>query len=338
MSSMRILVTGAAGFIGSNYVHYVLREHPEDHILAVDVLTYAGNLENLADVIHDSRVTFVKADICDRDLMKELVASCDAVVHFAAESHVDRSIKDIRPFLRTNIEGTLSLLDAALAANVRFHHVSTDEVFGALGPNDPPFSERSPYDPRNPYSATKAASDHLVRAYQHTHGLRATISNCSNNYGPYHFPEKLIPLFLRNLLSGKQVPIYGEGDQIRDWIYVEDHCRGVDMALRFGEVGKTYLFGGNSEITNLELTKKLLALTGRDMTAITYVADRPGHDRRYAIDFSFAKQHLGWEPRVNLDEGLAMTVAWFNEHGAWVESCLSGAYKTFYEEQYQGKV
>jgi dTDP-glucose 4,6-dehydratase len=336
---MKILVTGAAGFIGANYVHYVLGAHPEDEIIAVDVLTYAGNLENLEDAVKSSRVRFEKADICDEARMDALVAECDAIVHFAAETHVDRSIKDNRPFVRTNVLGTQTLLDAAVRHKKRFHHVSTDEVFGALTPNDPPFSKSTPYDPKNPYSATKAASDHLVRAYVNTHDLFATISNCSNNYGPFHFPEKLIPLFIRNLKAGKKVPVYGDGSQVRDWIYVEDHCRGVDMALRMGEKGETYLFGGkDAEITNLELTKKLLALTGRDESFIAYVTDRPGHDRRYAIDYAFAKEKLGWEPLVSLEEGLERTMKWFEEHKEWVERCTSGAYQSYYEEHYQGKV
>lgn len=336
---MNILVTGAAGFIGANYVHYVLATHPEDSILAVDVLTYAGNMENLSDVKDDPRFRFEKADICDEVRMDALVAECDAIVHFAAETHVDRSIKDVRPFVRTNVTGTQVLLDAALKHGKRFHHVSTDEVFGTLTPNDPPFSKSSPYDPKNPYSATKAASDHLVRSYVNTHGLFATITNCSNNYGPYHFPEKLIPLFIRNLLAGKNVPVYGDGGQVRDWIYVEDHCRGIDMALRNGEKGETYLLGGkDAEVTNLELTKKLLELTGRDESAITYVADRPGHDRRYAIDYSFATEKLGWKPQVSLEEGLQKTMAWFTAHQDWVDRCISGEYQAYYEEHYKGEV
>lgn len=336
---MKILVTGAAGFIGANYVQYVLRTHEEDEVIAVDALTYAGNTENLAEVKEHPRFRFEKADICDAARMDALVAECDAIVHFAAETHVDRSIKDVHPFVRTNVAGTATLLDAAVKHGKRFHHISTDEVFGALKPGDPEFSKATPYDPKNPYSATKAASDHLVRAYVNTYGLFATISNCSNNYGPYHFPEKIIPLFIRNLMTGKNVPVYGDGGQIRDWIYVEDHCRGVDMALRKGEKGETYLFGGkNSEVTNLELTKKLLALTGRDESFITYVTDRPGHDRRYAIDYSFAKEKLGWEPLVSLEEGLKKTMDWFTSHQAWVDRCISGDYQKYYEKHYKGEV
>ncbi|MEK9156833.1 MAG: dTDP-glucose 4,6-dehydratase [Patescibacteria group bacterium] len=336
---MKIMVTGAAGFIGANYVHYVLKTHPEDSIIAVDALTYAGNLENLKECMQNPHFRFEKADICDEARMDELVKEADAIVHFAAETHVDRSIKDNRPFVQTNVMGTQVLLDAAVRHKKRFHHISTDEVFGTLSKEDAPFSKSSPYDPKNPYSATKAASDHLVRSYVNTHDLFATITNCSNNYGPYHFPEKVIPLFIRNLLQGKSVPVYGDGGQIRDWIYVEDHCRGVDMALRNGEKGETYLLGGkNAEVTNLELTKKLLVLTGRDESAITYVTDRPGHDRRYAIDYSFATEKLGWEPLVSLEEGLAKTMQWFEEHKEWVEHCTSGAYQAYYEEHYKNKI
>lgn len=333
------MVTGAAGFIGANYVHYVLKIHPEDSIVAVDSLTYAGNLENLQEHMGSPRFCFEKADICDAARMNELVSGVDAIVHFAAETHVDRSIKEVQPFVKTNVGGTATLLDAAVKYKKRFHHISTDEVFGTLSKEDAPFSKASPYDPKNPYSATKAASDHLVRSYVNTHDLFATITNCSNNYGPYHFPEKVIPLFIRNLLQGKSVPVYGDGGQIRDWIYVEDHCRGVDMALRNGEKGETYLLGGkDAEVTNLELTKKLLALTGRDESLITYVTDRPGHDRRYAIDYSFATEKLGWEPLVSLDEGLEKTIAWFKENEGWIDRCISGDYKKYYEEHYKGEV
>lgn len=315
---MKLLVTGGAGFIGSAFVRYTIREHASDHVMTLDSLTYAGNYENLHDVEKNPRHTFVKGDICDRRIVRELVDECDAVVHFAAESHVDRSIAGASEFVRTNVQGTLVLLDAVKEYGKRFHHISTDEVFGALGPQDPPFNEQSPYAPRNPYSASKAASDHLVRAYHLTHGVKATISNCSNNYGPYHFPEKMIPLFISNLMEGKKVPVYGDGGQMRDWIYVEDHVRGVDLALRQGKIGETYLFGGNGEITNLDLTKKLIALCDRDESAITYVEDRPGHDRRYAIDYSKATRELGWEPKIGLDEGLKRTVKWFGANKDWV--------------------
>ncbi len=336
---MKILVTGAAGFIGTNYVRYVLTTHGNDMVVGVDALTYAGNRENLADLQGNPRFRFEKADICDESRMDALVAECDAIVHFAAETHVDRSIKDVRPFIRTNVSGTQVLLDAAVKYKKRFHHISTDEVFGSLQREDPAFSKSSPYDPKNPYSATKAASDHLVRSYVNTHDLFATITNCSNNYGPYHFPEKIIPLFIRNLLAGKNVLVYDDGGQIREWTYAEDHCRGVDTALRYGEKGETYLLGGkDAEITNLELTKKLLARTGRDESYITYVVDRPGHDRRYAIDYSFAKEKLGWEPLVSLDEGLQRTMDWFKANEGWVERCISGDYKKYYEEHYKGEV
>ena len=315
---MKLLVTGGAGFIGSAFVRYTIREHADDQVVTLDALTYAGNTENLQEVMENPRHRFVKGDVCDRLLVNRLVAECDAVAHFAADTHVDRSIAGANDFIRTNVLGTLSLLEAVKEHGKRFHHISTDEVFGALGPDDPPFNEDSPYKPRNPYSASKAAADHLVRAYVITHGVKATISNCSNNYGPYHFPEKMIPLFITRLLEGKRVPVYGDGLQVRDWIYVEDHARGVDLALREGKVGETYLFGGDGEISNLELTKKLIASCGRDESAIDHVADRPGHDRRYAIDYSKAKRELGWEPKIGLDEGLKRTIKWFKAHQDWV--------------------
>ncbi|TAK03565.1 dTDP-glucose 4,6-dehydratase [Patescibacteria group bacterium] len=315
---MKLLVTGGAGFIGSAFVRYTIREHADDRVVTLDALTYAGNLENLADVKDNPRHEFVHGDVCDRRLVREIVKASDAVVHFAAESHVDRSIAGASDFVRTNVLGTLSILDAVKEHGKRLHHISTDEVFGALKPDDRPFNEHSCYAPRNPYSASKAAADHLVRSYVITHGVKATISNCSNNYGPYHFPEKMIPLFITNLLSGKKVPVYGDGQQVRDWIYVEDHVRGVDLALREGKVGETYLFGGDGEISNLELTKKLIALCGRDESAIENVADRPGHDRRYAIDYGKAKRELGWEPKIGLDEGLKRTVKWFKANQDWV--------------------
>ncbi|HWQ60160.1 MAG TPA: dTDP-glucose 4,6-dehydratase [Candidatus Fimivivens sp.] len=332
---MKLLVTGGAGFIGSNFVHHVLREHPDTQVTVLDLLTYAGNLENLKEAEGNPRLRFVKGDITDPDTVNPLVAECDAVVHFAAESHVDRSIMDPVSFVRTNVFGTQVLLDAARNhGGKRFHHVSTDEVFGALGPDDAPFSEDTPYDPRSPYSASKAGSDHLVRAYFHTYGLPVTISNCSNNYGPYHFPEKLIPLAITNLLEGKMVPVYGDGKQVRDWLHVEDHCRAIDLVLRTGTIGETYCVGGNGERKNIEIVKALLGIMGKDESAIEYVKDRPGHDRRYAIDFSKIKNELGWEPSVTLDEGLRQTVEWFKEHEAWWKDVKSGAYREYYGKQY----
>ncbi|NTV55244.1 MAG: dTDP-glucose 4,6-dehydratase [Candidatus Moranbacteria bacterium] len=332
---MKLLVTGGAGFIGSNFVHHVLREHPEDEVVVFDLLTYAGNLENLKDAEANPQYRFVKGDIANPEAADPLVAECDAVVHFAAESHVDRSIMEPSAFVRTNVIGTQVLLDAARNhRGKRFHHVSTDEVFGALGPNDAPFSEVTPYDPRSPYSASKAGSDHLVRAYFHTYGLPVTISNCSNNYGPYHFPEKLIPLSITNLLEGKNVPVYGDGKQVRDWLHVEDHCRAIDLVLRKGGIGETYCVGGNGERENIDIVRTLLDILGQSEDRIEYVKDRPGHDRRYAIDFSKIRNELGWEPSVTLDEGLRQTVEWFKAHEEWWKDVKSGAYREYYGKQY----
>ena len=332
---MKLLVTGGAGFIGSNFIHHILTSKPDVEVINLDVLTYAGNLENLVAVQVDSRYRFVKGDITDTNTVDSLVAECDAIVHFAAESHVDRSILGPEAFVRTNILGTFTLLEAARKHGKRFHHVSTDEVFGALSPTDPAFDEATPYDPRSPYSASKAGSDHLARAYFHTFGLPITISNCSNNYGPYHFPEKLIPLAITNLLEGKKVPVYGDGVQVRDWLYVEDHCRAIALILEKGELGETYCIGGNGERENLWIVKKLLDLLGQDESAIEYVQDRPGHDRRYAIDFSKIKTELGWEPTVTLEQGLKKTVEWFQANEAWWKSVKSGDYQKYYAEQYE---
>lgn len=331
---MRLLITGGAGFIGANFVHHTLAAHPEDVVVVLDVLTYAGNLENLKAVEANPRFQFVKGDITDAAIVDPLVAECDAVVHFAAESHVDRSIQGPEAFVRTNVLGTFTLLEAARRHSKRFHHVSTDEVFGALTPDAAPFDEATPYDPRSPYSASKAGSDHLVRAYFHTYGLPVTISNCSNNYGPYHFPEKLIPLAITNLLEGKSVPVYGDGLQVRDWLYVEDHCRAIDLILTKGEVGETYCIGGNGERPNIWIVKELLKLLGKSEDSIEYVTDRPGHDRRYAIDFSKIKTELGWEPSVTLEDGLKRTVEWFRANEAWWKNVKSGEYQEYYAKQY----
>ncbi len=331
---MKLLVTGGAGFIGSNFIHYWLKTHPQDEIINFDKLTYSGNLENVKGLENNTNYIFIKGDICDRDFVFEVVKEVDVIVHFAAESHVDRSILDPGAFTKTNVLGTQILLDAVREFQKRFHHVSTDEVFGALQPHDPPFTEKTPYDPKSPYSASKAASDHLVRAYHHTYGLEATISNCSNNYGPFHFPEKLIPLFITNLLEGKKVPVYGDGMQVRDWIYVEDHARGIDFILQKGKMGETYCLGGKAEIPNLILTKKLLELTGRNESFIEHVKDRPGHDRRYAVDFTKAQTELGWEPETDLDAGLEKTVAWYKNNLDWVTRCKDGSYQEYYEKWY----
>ncbi len=329
-----ILVTGGAGFIGSNFIHYWLNKYPEDKIINLDLLTYAGNLENLREVENNPNYKFVKGDICDIDLVRDLVREVNLIVHFAAESHVDRSIMNSADFIRSNIEGTRVLLDAARAHNIRFHHISTDEVFGDLGPNDAPFNENTPYNPRSPYSASKAASDHLVRAYFHTHKLPITISNCSNNYGPYQFPEKLIPLFVTNLIEGKKVPVYGDGQNIRDWLYVEDHCRAIDLIIHKGRIGETYCIGGGEEKTNLEITKAILNIMGAEEDMIEYVKDRPGHDRRYAIDFSKIKNEFNWEPSVDFKEGLRQTVEWYKNNKEWWRNIKSGEYQEYYMRQY----
>jgi len=315
---MKLLITGGAGFIGSNFIHYWLKNNSSDEIVNLDKLTYAGNLDNLKAIENNNNYSFVKGDICDRELVKTLMKDIDVVVHLAAESHVDRSIQDSEDFIRTNVEGTRVLLDEARKAGVsRFHHVSTDEVFGALSLQDAPFNENTPYDPRSPYSASKAASDHLVRAYFHTHNLPITISNCSNNYGPYQYPEKLIPLFLTNLMEGKKIPIYGKGNNIRDWIHVDDHSRGLEAIIKKGKAGETYLLGGNSEFSNLEITKKILEIMNTDDSMIEYVKDRAGHDLRYAINYSKAKSELNWEPRIGFEEGLKDTVDWYKKNNGW---------------------
>ena len=332
---MKMLVTGGAGFIGSNFIHYILETYPEDQIVNLDLLTYAGNAANLRAVEHDPRYTFVKGDICDATLVNDLVKDVDVVVHFAAESHVDRSIMDGSAFVRTNVMGTLTLLDAAKNnGNKRFHHVSTDEVFGSLGKDDPAFNEYTPYDPRSPYSASKAASDHMVRAYYHTHDLPITISNCSNNYGPYMFPEKLIPLFVTNLIDGKKVPVYGAGDNIRDWLHVIDHCRAIDTVVRRGRIGETYCVGGNAERTNMQITQIILDAMGAGEEMIEYVADRKGHDKRYAIDNTKIKTELGWEPSITFEEGIARTIQWYKDNEKWWRDIKSGEYQEYYKKQY----
>lgn len=315
---MKLLITGGAGFIGSNFIHYWLSRYPQDQIINLDKLTYAGNLDNLKNLENNPNYHFTQGDICDINLVNDLVKQIDLIIHFAAESHVDRSITDDTDFIRTNVEGTRVLLDAAKnAGGKRFHHISTDEVFGSLKPFDPPFNELTSYDPRSPYSASKAASDHLVRAYYHTHRLPITISNCSNNYGPYQFPEKLIPLFITNLIENKKVPVYGRGENIRDWIYVLDHCRGIEAIIQKGQIGETYLLGGQSEMTNIEITAMILQIMHQAQEMIEYVRDRPGHDFRYAIDFTKAREELNWQPEVDIRQGLAKTVAWYQDNIGW---------------------
>ncbi|MGO9464166.1 MAG: dTDP-glucose 4,6-dehydratase [Isosphaeraceae bacterium] len=327
----RMLVTGGCGFIGANFVRYELEANAAIEITNLDALTYAGNPDNLAGVERDPRYRFVEGDVADRQLVIKLVAEggFDAIVHFAAESHVDRSISDATPFLRTNVVGTQCLLDAARAAKVvRFVQVSTDEVYGTLGPDDLPFSETTPLAPNSPYAASKAGADLLVRAAYHTFGLDTVITRCSNNYGPYQFPEKLIPLFITNAMAEISVPVYGDGRQIRDWIYVVDHCRGVDIALRHGRAGEVYNFGGKSERYNLDVTRTILELCGKSESLIRYVTDRPGHDRRYAINCAKAESELGWYPTVAFEDGLAATVAWYKDHAGWIERVRSGAYRS----------
>lgn len=317
---MKLLVTGGAGFIGSNFILYWLKKYPQDKLINLDKLTYAGNLENLKSVDKNPNYEFVQGDICNPQLVNSLVEKIDVVVHFAAESHVDRSIIDPAPFIKTNIEGTYVLLEAALKNKIkRFHHVSTDEVFGALELNSKEkFNDKTPYNPHSPYSASKASSDHLVRSYTTTYNLPTTISNCSNNFGPYQFPEKLIPLTITNIIEGKKVPVYGDGLYVRDWLYVEDHCRAIDLILQKGKIGETYLIGGLTEdIPNIEIVKKILKIMGKDETKIEYVKDRPGHDRRYAVDWSKINKELGWKPEHNFDEYLTITVDWYKNNQEW---------------------
>lgn len=317
---MKLLITGGAGFIGSNFIHYWFKNYPNDQIINLDGLTYAGNLDNLKDIAANPNYKFVKGDIRDYALVDSLMKDIDLVVHFAAESHVDRSIKNSADFIQTNVEGTRVMLEAAKNnGGIRFHYISTDEVFGSLGLSDAKFNEKTPYDPRSPYSASKAAADHLVRAYYHTYNLPITISNCSNNYGPYAHPEKMIPLFITNLMEGKKVPVYGEGKNVRDWIHVDDHNRGVDLIIKKGRIGETYCLGGDSEKTNLEITQAILSLMGQGEEMIEHVPDRLGHDLRYAIDFSKAKNELGFTPQIDFARGLASTVAWYKDNKWWWE-------------------
>ena len=317
---MKLLVTGGAGFIGSNFIHYWFKHHPTDSIVNLDALTYAGNKTNLAELQDFSNYHFVHGDICDPVVVNPLVYECDVVVHFAAESHVDRSIIEPGIFLKTNVIGTQVLLQAAREYSKRFHHISTDEVFGTLPLNTTDkFNEDSPYQPHSPYSASKAASDHLVRAFHDTYDLPITISNCTNNYGPWHYPEKFIPLAITNLLQGKPIPVYGTGVNVRDWLYVEDHCRAIELILLHGKIGETYCIGGNAECDNVALAKLLLKLMGMSENMITFVKDRPGHDLRYAMDYSKIQLDLGGEPTIALRDGLQRTIQWFKDHRTWYE-------------------
>lgn len=335
-----LLVTGGCGFIGSNFIRLVLTEEPGTSIINLDKLTYAGNPENLADIAADPRYRFERGDVCDRELLNRLLAdgAVDAVVHFAAESHVDRSILDSSPFIQTNIVGTQTLLDACRQAGVRrYVQVSTDEVYGSLGETGY-FTETTPLDPSSPYSASKAAADLLVQAAHRTFGFPAIITRCSNNYGPCQFPEKLIPLFIANASRDRPLPVYGQGLNVRDWIHVHDHCRGILAALRRGRTGEVYNFGGRCELRNIDLTKQLLAALGKPESLIQYVADRPGHDHRYAIDCAKAERELGWRPQVDFATGLRETIAWYREHAGWVERVTSGEYRRYYESQYASRL
>ena len=352
---MTILVTGGAGFIGSNFVLDWLAGSDEP-VVNLDALTYAGNRANLASLDGDGRHIFVHGDICDRDLVDRLLAQHRprAIVHFAAESHVDRSIHGPGEFMRTNVTGTFTLLEAARGywgalegddkAAFRFHHVSTDEVYGSLKPTDPPFAETNAYEPNSPYSASKAASDHLVRAWHHTYGLPVVATNCSNNYGPYHFPEKLIPLIIVNALAGKPLPVYGDGQQVRDWLYVKDHCAAIREVLARGRLGETYNIGGWNEKPNIDIVRTVCALldemkpdaAGPYERLITYVKDRPGHDRRYAIDARKIERELGWKPAETFDTGIRKTVRWYLDNQPWVQDVLSGGYRDWVSKQYGG--
>ena len=349
-SPRRLLVTGGAGFIGSNFVHYWHDAYPNDRVVVLDALTYAGNRHNLTGL---DAIRFVQGDICDRSLVDQVLQEEDinTIAHFAAESHVDRSILGPGAFVQTNVVGTFTLLEAfrqqwevkERAIDYCFLHVSTDEVYGSLNPNDTGFSETTPYAPNSPYSASKAGSDHLVRAYYHTYGLPTIITNCSNNYGPYQFPEKLIPLMCINSLIGKQLPVYGDGQNVRDWLYVRDHCSALDVVIHQGVSGETYNIGGNNEVKNIDLVQMLCQLMDElaphlpvqpCSKLITYVKDRPGHDRRYAIDATKIKTQLGWTPSVTVEEGLRRTVEWYLTHREWWEPLLSEEYQVYYRQVY----
>ncbi len=336
-SQRTILVTGGSGFIGSNFIHYWLKTYQDDAIINLDALTYAGNNENHVQIADDPRYTFVKGSICDAALVDSLVKSVNRIVHFAAETHVDRSILEPALFLETNVLGTQVLLDAALRHDIQhFHHISTDEVFGTLALEaDTQFSEDTHYDPRSPYSASKAASDHLVRAYGETYGLPYTITNCSNNYGEYQFPEKLVPLAITNILEGKKVPIYGNGKQVRDWLYVQDHCSAIDLVIKNKKFGETYVVGGLSQdIPNIDVVSMILELMNAPSDQLEFVKDRAGHDERYSVNWSKITTNLGWKPAVSLKEGLQKTIEWYEANESWWKP-LKIANKDFYEKNYQ---
>ena len=348
-----IVITGGAGFIGSNFVHHWCENYPEDRVIVLDALTYAGNLNNLATLKDRKNFRFLQGDICDRALVDELFAgeNIDTVAHFAAESHVDRSILGPGAFVQTNVVGTFTLLESFRQHwlsnhqpdNYRFLHVSTDEVYGSLGVDDPAFTETTPYAPNSPYSASKAGSDHLARAYFHTYGMPTIITNCSNNYGSYHFPEKLIPLMCINILLGKPLPVYGDGQNVRDWLYVRDHCQALDTVIHKGKAGETYNIGGNNEVKNIDLVRMLCDLMDElapdlpvkpAQNLITFVRDRPGHDRRYAIDASKIRTELGWQPEETVEGGLRKTIQWYLDHRDWWQPLLSKEYQEYYGKVY----
>ncbi len=330
----KVLVTGGCGFIGSNFIHYLLETAANVAVVNLDGLTYAGNPANLASLIGNPRYQFVHGSITDRVAVRAATAGVDSIFNFAAESHVDRSIHDTGPFVQTNIHGTQVLLDAAREFQVRrYIQISTDEVYGSLGPTGH-FTEETPLAPNSPYAASKAAADLLVRSYVHTFGVPALITRCSNNYGPYQFPEKLIPLFITNLLREEPVPVYGDGQNVRDWIHVRDHCRAIERVWRDGRVGEVYNIGGRCERTNLDLTHTLLAVLGKTAALIRYVKDRPGHDRRYAIDCGKMERELDWRPEIPFEKGLRDTVAWYRAHSDWVANIRNGEYLKYYERQY----
>lgn len=339
---MKILVTGGAGFIGSNFVYYKLDNYPNDEVVCLDKLTYAGNLETLEVAMKNPKFKFIKGDIADRALVDELFASekPDVVVNFAAESHVDRSIENPEIFLQTNVIGTSVLMDACRKyGNIRYHQVSTDEVYGDLPLDrlDLFFTETTPLHTSSPYSASKASADLLVQAYYRTYKLPVTISRCSNNYGPYHFPEKLIPLMIANALNDKKLPVYGKGENVRDWLYVEDHCSAIDLIIRKGKIGEVYNIGGHNERTNLEVVKTIIKELGKSEDLIKFVTDRPGHDRRYAIDPTKIHNELGWLPATKFDDGIKKTIDWYLTHKSWWEKIISGEYKDYYDKMYKNR-
>ncbi len=351
-----IVITGGAGFIGSHVVRLFVNKYPEYRIINLDKLTYAGNLANLKDIEEKPNYKFVKMDICDFEALCQLMQQeqVDGIIHLAAESHVDRSIKDPFTFAQTNVMGTLSLLQTAKLywesrperyEGKRFYHISTDEVYGALAFNDELFTEKTPYSPHSPYSASKASSDHFVRAYHDTYGMPTIVTNCSNNYGPYQFPEKLIPLFINNIRKGKPLPVYGKGENVRDWLYVEDHARAIDLIFHEGKVAETYNIGGFNEWKNIDLIKVMIKTVdrllgnpeGHSLGLITYITDRAGHDLRYAIDSTKLQQELGWEPSLQFEEGIEKTVRWYLDNEEWMDKITSGEYEKYYEEMYKGR-